>query len=283
MSDPSADSPGEERPGPEGRSGGPEPVPIHVAELWCEVCERPTPHRILHRDRRARKDRASGIARCRVCRSTHPFRSEPPARRPLRVIVSDGPASSVRERSVPPGTRLEVGMTLEGGPEGPPLRLRRLDLRSGGQASAARAEELATVWASAGTDAVVAVSLVDGRATRPFRLRLEPVRTVAVGDRLELEGQRVVVHAVRARGRTWTRIGDAFRAEEIERIYARRYRTPPAGSQRWSSERPTPSTAANARSTASRSRSSPGRSRTRTRAGGTNDSGGATIHRSAPS
>jgi CPxCG-related zinc finger len=169
------------------------------------------------------------------------------------------------------------------GGSGPPERVRRIDLARGGSARSARAGEIRTLWATATREAVVPLSLVEGRRTRAFRLVLPPATVLEVGQPVAVEGQRLTIHGLRARGRTWSEVGDRFGAAEVDRIYARRYAIPPAGSSGWSTPRESPSSVARARSTAERSRSSPGESRARRSPPPANASGGATVHSSVPS
>lgn len=236
---------------------------VHAAELFCETCGLATSHRILHLDPGASPDRLSGVARCQECRSTHRFESRAPRMRSVRMILSEGPASRTEalERAV--GTLLRVGEEVPG--LEPPARIRRLDLADGRMVPAAPIERIGAVWAAVGSASSVPVSIVEGALTRSRRLELPPEEILRVGAPLTVDGERLYIAALRARARTWERAGDEFAASSVERVYARRTRSPPAGSRDWSSPRPSPSSRTSSTSTVARSRSSPGRIRARIR------------------
>src|ERR1700690_4266887 len=110
----------------------PEPTPsprsaggLHAADIFCEVCGRTTPHRILRLEGGSLPGAGGtvqGTARCRECRLTHPFRAEPARYVTLRLVVSDGPRSVASTVEIPVGRVLRVGSNL---PESdPPPRLR---------------------------------------------------------------------------------------------------------------------------------------------------------------
>jgi uncharacterized Zn finger protein len=254
---------------------------VHSAVLRCEVCGEETPHRILHLDRRASPDRPSGVARCQVCRATHPFRESAPRPVAVKVIVSEGTESRAESRTLPSGTVLRLDEPVPGAE--PELRVRRIDLPDGRAAPAAPVERIGAIWATVYRGATVPVSIVEGAHTESHRLTLPPEQVITVGQTIRIERETLVVAGLRARQRTWTREGDAFPADNVQRIYARRNRRPPAGSSAWSSFRESPRSWESATSASARSRSSPGVTRTRRSPRGANASAGATTHRSPPS
>jgi uncharacterized Zn finger protein len=254
---------------------------VHAATLPCDVCGEETPHRILHLHRSAAPERPSGVARCQVCRTTHPF-EEPRTRAvDFPVIVSEGNASHRERRQLPSGTTLRVGETVPGAE--PELRIRRIDLPDGRAAPAAPVERVGAVWATVYRGAVVPVSIVDGARTESRRLLLPPDRVLAVGQPIRVDRETLFVAGLRARARTWAREGDAFPAEAVQRLYARRNRMPPEGSSDWSSFRESPRSRASSTSSTGRSRSSPGVTRTRRSPRASSAAGGAATQRSEPS
>ena len=86
---------------------------VHAATILCEVCGKETPHRIVHLDPAQRRV-VSGLARCRECRTTHPFRIGAPALHDLFEIVSDGPASTRILRKIPALETLTLGERFPG-------------------------------------------------------------------------------------------------------------------------------------------------------------------------
>ncbi|HTP53478.1 MAG TPA: HVO_0476 family zinc finger protein [Thermoplasmata archaeon] len=254
--------------------------PLGSALLYCEQCDRETPHRIFRVRRGARAGRGSleGVARCRVCRTTHPFESRPEARTEVPLIVSDGPRSTREIVSLPPETVLQRGAPIPGLDER--VIVRRLDARDGKVRAGGRASELAAVWATRDLGTVVKVSVIEGRLTRPSRIVVPPETAFEVGDAVTVERERLTITALRARGRTWRLPGDRFPAAEVQRLYGRRTAMPPAGRSDWSSDRPTPRSRASSASRAARSRSSPGVTRARTTPRARTALSGAAVQRS---
>lgn len=255
---------------------------MHSAELECLVCGERTHHRILRVDASSRPDRLSGIARCTTCRVTHPFEERTrPTGIPVHVIVSHGPESRAEERTMPAEQVLAVGDPIPGISED--RRIRRIEGRDGRARSSARAAEVGALWVAAPPEPRLLISVLDGGRTFGRSIPVAAERRLAVGEVIEVERQGLRVVALRARGRTWSRVGDRFAAAEIERAYARRTAIPPAGSRGWSSSRPTPSSRARLRSAPSRSRSSPGESRNRKRPRASMALAGATASSRSPS
>jgi uncharacterized Zn finger protein len=251
------------------------------ASLPCEVCGRDTPHRLLRVTSGALARAVRGTARCQVCGWTHPFESIRPESAEVSLIVSVGARSDRSIVVLPGGTRLAVGGRVPEQAEA--LRIQRLDGRDGRPLSGAPARSVATVWAVRDVGTVIPVSIVQGRTTRTARLAVAPESEFRVGGRVTVDGTRLEIVAIRARGHTWRRPGDAFAASDVQRLYGRRSEIPPAGSRAWSRVRGTPRAFESSTSRSARSRSGPGVSRKRTEPSARTDAGGATVHRSAPS
>lgn len=238
-----------------GERGSSHDVRVHSAALYCEVCGEDTVHRILHLDSE-RGPVVRGVARCRTCRTTHPFEAAPEARTPIFVIRSDGTESTRSQVSVPSGARLTVGERLPGA--APPVRIHKVDRSDGRSVREAEARRVRTVWVTPDEGAVVHVSLVEGRRTGSTRLVLPPDTILRVGEAIPVDGRRWYIVGLRARGHTWRRPDDAFPAREVDRVYTRRAAMPPAGSQDWSRSRATPISRESSTSRSARSRSGPG-------------------------
>ncbi|MCI4355186.1 MAG: hypothetical protein L3K06_07460, partial [Thermoplasmata archaeon] len=138
-----------------------DPRAVHSAEIFCESCQRPTSHRILRLDPPATRGPVGtiqGVARCRVCRLTHRFRTESPRPVELDLIVSDGPKTA-RQR-----VQLGRHVRLSRDEEVPELtehyRILRIDSREGRTVSAAWSEEVATLWVTTTIGTSVPVSIV---------------------------------------------------------------------------------------------------------------------------
>lgn len=195
---------------------------LSVAVVYCENCRAETPHRILRLDRTTRLEtgHVRGIARCRECRWTHPFESAAAGRVKLTQILSVGRVSERSQIELPAHRSLQVGSGLPG--SSGRIRIQRIDTRDGQQVPSASTDDIATVWVVQDVGAIVPVSIVEGRRTRAARL-IVPRRTrYAVGDRVTVASIRLEIVALRARGKTWRRPGDAFDAEEVQRVYGRR-------------------------------------------------------------
>jgi uncharacterized Zn finger protein len=251
------------------------------ASLYCDSCAKETPHRMLRLDRTGRASRGlSGIARCRVCRWTHPFVSAAEASAELEAIVAAGPASHRATVRLPPSEPLEVDGPLPG--RRPIARVRKIELRAGGQASSALAREVRTVWAVEEASQLLRVAVLSGARSRTERVPRSAGLRLTVGSTLALPGGPVTIVALRAHGHTWRRPGDAFPAEAVQVAYGRRTVSPPAGRRPWSRVRGTSSSRESSTSRSDRSRSSPGARRNRTVPRDRTASGGATERNSSP-
>ncbi|HTW55825.1 MAG TPA: HVO_0476 family zinc finger protein [Thermoplasmata archaeon] len=259
----------------------PAPPALASAALFCERCGRVTVHRVFRvRGGTVTAGKGfSGVARCRDCRWTHPFESAVPSVASVDLILSDGRDSVRRPISLPPHAELAVGDPV------PDLAeraiVRRIDVAGGRSVPRALASRAATVWAVRDVGAVVKVSVIVGARTRTDRLVVDPGHRYEVGAPIRIGRVELTITALRARGHTWRKRGDAFAAGEVERLYARRTARPPAGRSDWSSERERPRSRARATSAVARSRSSPGVSRHRTSPRARTAASGAAIQRSS--
>ncbi len=257
---------------------------LHAAELLCENCGRSTRHRVLHisRVRRTPDGRVlEGTSRCSQCHWTHPFQLELPEELVIPAVVSSGARSTRIELRVPASQRLLVGSRVPEQQE--PMRILRMDLRNGGRGTDALAREVATLWLAPDVSRPIPVSLVLGAKTAVTRADIPPDQFLEVGTTVEVAGGTLRVVGLRARNRTWSRVGDRFPAREVARIYTRRIETPPAGSNRWSSSRERPSSRTISSSRLERSRSSPGVRTRRSRPRARSASGGAAVQNVSPS
>lgn len=243
-------TPADEEERPRSRAGH-----VLAATLFCETCGNATPHRLL-KSTVARDGSVSGIARCRDCRTVHPFAAPVPRAVRLRVILSDGRASTRSELSVPADTVLTVGERVPSAPA--PWKVQRLEGPGGRSWRTGAAGTVRTAWVVLDRGAQIPVSLIEGRRTLPLRYTTRPDQELGVGDAIEVDGRALTIVALRAQGQTWRRFGDRFAAGAIVRLYTRRTVTPPAGRSDWSRERESPTSRASATSTSARSRSSPG-------------------------
>ena len=241
-------------------------------------------HRVVHvgQERRTAEGRVvEGTARCSQCRWTHPFRLDLPEELVLPAVVSTGARSTPMKIRTSPPQRLLVGSRVPG--RDPPLRIVRIDLRNGRRSNDALAREIATLWLTPDVHRPVPVSLILGARTAATRAELPPEQLVSVGETVSVAGGMLRVVGLRARGRTWTHPGDQFEARELGRIYTRRMESPPAGVNRWSRSRESPSSRTISTSRSERSRSSPGVRTRRSRPRARNASGGAVVQSDSPS
>jgi uncharacterized Zn finger protein len=269
-----------ERPGAAGRRF----AGLHSAELYCETCGAPTRHRILHIGRERRTPTGTlleGTARCSACRWTHSFRLEVPELVRVPAVLSTGARSSPVAVQLASDQRLLVGSRVPN--SRPPMRIVRMDLRTGARASDALARDVTTLWLSPDGPRAIPVSLVLGAKTAVTRAEIPEDQFLEVGGTVNAAGATLRVVGLRARNRTWSRLGDRFPAREIARIYTRRIESPPAGSSRWSRSRVSPRSRTISTSRAERSRSSPGVKIRRSRPRARSAEGGAAVQRVSPS
>ena len=262
-----------------GRFGG-----LHSAELFCETCGQPTRHRVLRvaRERQTPNGEVvEGTARCSQCRWTHPFQLEIPEQLQRRAILSQGDRSRPIVLHLSGSQRLLVGSRVPD--QDPPLKILRMDLPNGARATDALARDVATVWVAPDGPRAIPVSLVLGAKTAVTRAEIPPEQFIEVGETVQVAGGNLRVVGLRARNRTWSRLGDRFPAREVTRIYTRRTEIPPAGNNRWSRSRERPNSRTISTSRSDRSRSSPGVSSRRSRPRARRASGGAAVQSSSPS
>ena len=257
---------------------------VGAAVLFCDNCGKETLHRVLRLDRPTGggpRRSVAGVARCRACRWTHRFLSSRARTVGVEVIVSRGAASERKQVEVPATERFQVGASL---PEaGTDLRVQRIDRHDRRPASSAPADEVRTVWAVVDTLPSLRVAILQGARSTTERLAAPSGLRLTVSEDLRLPSGPVTIVALRARGHTWRRPGDAFPAEEVAVVYGRRTVSPPAGSRAWSRGRGTPRSRASSTSRAARSRSSPGVRRNRTAPRARTAAVGATLRNSSPS
>ncbi len=273
----------ESEPTADEEEGGSFPAPrLLAAGLYCENCGTRTGHRILRLDPRsdAATGRVRGVARCRVCRYTHPFEEVSPPPISVRTIVSEGATSRPARTVVSAGTRLAVGELVPD--SDPPMKIHRIDTTRQERLRSAEARDVSTLWVTPDVGAVLPVSITGGRRTEATRVVLPPETEVAVGEPLRMSGGSLRIVALRARGHTWRRAGDRFAAAEVQRVYVRRTERPPAGRSAWRSDREIPSSRASSTSRSARSRSGPGVRRKRTVPRDRSADGGATVQSVAP-
>jgi len=283
MEPPSPEPPADPEPSPR-RSRASSFGGLHSAELTCETCGAPTRHRVLRiaRERRTADGRIiEGTARCAQCRWTHPFRLELPEELVVPAVVSEGARSTSLRIRIPANQRLLVGSRVPD--QDRPLRILRMDSRSGVRTSDAVARDVATLWLTPDGPRAIPVSLVLGAKTAVTRAEIPPDQFIEVGENVEVAGGSLRVVGLRARNRTWSHPGDRFPAREVVRIYTRRMESPPAGRSRWSRSRERPSSRTISTSRSERSRSSPGVRTRRSRPRARSASGGAAVHRLSPS
>jgi uncharacterized Zn finger protein len=183
---------------------GPEPGRIASAQIFCETCRRETSHRILRIvPGGERRGTVRGIARCKECRWTHPFESAPASTAVVNLVVSEHDRSTRSTVTFPRRRRLLVGSGLPS--MDPSLRVRRIDLRDGRQATDARVEEIGTLWATRESPPAVKVSVVTGRLTSTTRLPYTSGTRFEVGAPVMIQNRTHWIGAVRARGHTWRR------------------------------------------------------------------------------
>ncbi len=249
---------------------GPPPAPaLHSSALACEVCGRVTPHRILHLQRETGRSGARpprsvhGVARCRVCDTVHPFSTRPRGRSvEVLEVLSEGARSTRRRIVVPFGRKIQVG---SGVPDSDiPVMVRAIDRRDGRRVAEARAEEVGTLWVEREKPPLLRVSIIEGRRTTTTTIPVKGDPVFEVGQSFHLNGVELTIGMLRGRGLSWRRPGDRLRVSEIQRLYARRAFTPPAGRRDWRSVRESPVSRASSTSRSALSRSSPGVRRKRT-------------------
>jgi uncharacterized Zn finger protein len=197
---------------PEGKA----PPAIHSLELPCPSCGETTAHRVVHIRSYRSKSLLSGVARCGRCKATHPFQVENRTMT-VKMILSDGPTSRRLAFTLKGGERVEKDQEFE--VEGRKVKVVRIETASAPSAISADPQEVRVLWTVPSDFVMVKISIVRGRNTQPFKVRMPVGLHIAVGDTVRIEGKRTIVTGVRIRGRTQKITGAGGEAREIQRVY----------------------------------------------------------------
>ena len=185
--------------------------------LKCESCGAEVPHRVL-RGKIGGKDEIvfEGTVKCPNCGrvSTVVTREPKPIQLPLIVSWLDKSERTSLEFS--PEENVAVGEALDLGDS-------RIEVTAveaqGRRVAAARAKEVATVWAKRIDRVRVKFSVNKGNRTVPHEVLAAPDEEFEIGEIVDLGRDRAVVHHIRTRQRTVHHGG--VRADEIVRMYGR--------------------------------------------------------------
>ena len=185
--------------------------------LKCEVCGAEAPHRVL-RGKIGGKDEIvfEGTVKCPNCGrvSTVVTREPKPIEIPLIVSWLDKSERTSLEFS--PEENVTVGEELDLGDSR--IEVTAVDA-NGRRVAAARAKEVATVWAKRIDRVRVKFSVNKGNRTVPHEVLAAPDEEFEIGEIVDLGRDRAVVHHIRTQQRTvhYGRV----RADEIVRMYGR--------------------------------------------------------------
>ena len=185
--------------------------------LKCEACGAEAPHRVL-RGKIGGKDEIvfEGTVKCPNCGrvSTIVTREPKPIQIPLIVSWLDKSERTSVEFS--PDENVAVGEALDLGDS-------RIEVTAveaqGRRVAAARAKDVATVWAKRVDRVRVKFSVNKGNRTVPHEVLAAPDEEFEIGEIVDLGRDRAVVHHIRTRQRT-VRQG-RVRADDIVRMYGR--------------------------------------------------------------
>jgi len=191
--------------------------PVHALSLECPFCGKTSQHRVLHVQAYREGVTMEGVARCSLCRASHPFQILTKETK-VRVILSEGAQSKRIALPFPPDRRLKRGDTL--GLEGRKYLVSKIETQGTPSAKEALAKEIRALWAVPGDRVTLKISVTTGSETTPVSLRVRPEKPVHVGDRLVVDGNLLFISALRMGGRTLRERGMGGEAGEVQRAYA---------------------------------------------------------------
>jgi uncharacterized Zn finger protein len=187
--------------------------------LHCETCG-DVPHRVL-RGRIGGHDEIvfEGVVKCSRCGEVRSVVNREPKPIDVPIIISWLDRSERTTLEFAPDEEVRVGDQLDLGDN----RLRVTAIETADQrVEAAKARDVATLWAKRTDRVRVKFSVNKGNRTVPTEVLAAPDEEFEVGDIVDLGKDRAVVHHIRTRYRT-LREG-RIRADEIVRMYGRAVR-----------------------------------------------------------
>jgi uncharacterized Zn finger protein len=187
--------------------------------LRCETCG-DTPHRVLRGKVGGKAELVfEGVVKCTKCGTIRTVVTREPRPIQVPVVVSWLDASERTALEFGPDEDVRVGNELD-------VDDKRIEITAlesaGARVPAAKAKDLATIWAKRVDRVRVKFSVNKGNRTVAHDVIAAPDEEFAVGDLVDLGKERAIVHHVRTRHRT-IHEGSA-RADEIVRMYGRTVR-----------------------------------------------------------
>jgi uncharacterized Zn finger protein len=202
----------------EGKKVRPQTPQIHSLPLSCPTCGKTTLHRVLHI--RSFRPRAllAGVVRCSICKTSHQFEIAA-KERDVKVILSEGPVSHSLTLALDANHRVGRNEVIE--VHGKKFRVVRVETAKDPSADYAEVNDIKALWAVSAELVAVKISLVQGPKTVPLQVNLPPSLQLSVGDKIKVEGKKLMITGIRLRGKNMTARSGGGEARELQRIYAR--------------------------------------------------------------
>lgn len=196
------------------------PEPPSAVYVACPTCDDEELHTVLKGEVGTRGDYTlDATVRCRTCDHIHHVTLREPGDREVPIIVSRGDESTRTRIPLPRDEHVETGDKLV--VDGRQVLVTAVESQDGRRPPTAPVEDIQTLWAKDHESVTLKFSINRVQRTEPREMDVRPEMEVAVGDEMDLGGQRYRVHAIKVEGKMLRDEGKSAPAEDIVRVYAR--------------------------------------------------------------
>ncbi|MCS7122229.1 MAG: hypothetical protein NZ895_06500 [Archaeoglobaceae archaeon] len=180
--------------------------------IYCDTCKEETLHVLVK----------GNLYRCTICNT---FSSYDEKVYEVRAVISSGPRSLRGKVKLKLGELVEkenelIVETEEGHKVG---KVTSIELRDGSRSDVASAENISTLWLKDVGEVEVKFSLHRGRVTRSFKMLVGGETEFEVGEVLNIENDKFIVHRVKLINGEVLRKG-RVKAKDVKRVYAKAYK-----------------------------------------------------------
>ncbi len=196
------------------------PEPPSAVYVPCPSCGEEELHTVLKGEVGTRGDvTLDATVKCRACSHVHQVTLREPGDRQVPIVVSVGEESNRSTIQLPRDAVVEVGDQLV--VDGREVLVTAVELQGGNRPEHAAVEDIGTLWAKDHETVTLKFSINRTQRTEPREMEVRPDKVVAVGDEVDLVGERLRVHAIKVEENMLRDRGKSAPATDIVRVYAR--------------------------------------------------------------